>query len=129
LDGTAGRAVVVDPACGGGALLLAAGRRLVAVGASPAVVARELLWGADLDPLAVAVTETAIALWSGGTPPAPGHVVVGDTLRRGRDVWPDMPGQGFDAVVGNPPFQGQLARKTARQPGDPELRARFGDHG
>ena len=68
------RPVVVDPTCGGGALLLAAGRRLAAAGVPLAVVARDLLWGADLDPLAVAVTEAVIALWSGGTAPDPGHL-------------------------------------------------------
>lgn len=129
LTGAPREPMVADPACGGGALLLAAGRRLVAGGADPAHVARDLLWGADLDPLAAAVTDAAIALWSGGTPPGPGHVTTGDTLRCGRTVWPDAPSDGFDAVVGNPPFQGQLSKATARTPRDPELRGRFGDLG
>jgi hypothetical protein len=121
--------LVADPACGGGALLLAVARRLVAGGADPVHVAHELLWGADLDPLAAAVTEAAITLWSGGTAPTPGHVTSGDTLRRGRAVWPDAPAAGFDVVVGNPPFQGQLSRRTARTPRDPELLERFGNLG
>lgn len=121
------RPAVVDPACGAGALLLAAGRRLVAGGVPLGVVARDLLWGADLDPLGAAVTEAAIALWSGGVPPAPGHVVVADTLRAGRAAWPAAPAAGFDAVVGNPPFQGQLARTTARDSAArAALQARFG---
>jgi hypothetical protein len=53
------RPLVVDPTCGGGALLLAAGRRLFASGVPREVVARDLLWGADIDPLAVAVSEAA----------------------------------------------------------------------
>lgn len=129
LDGAPRSPLVADPACGGGALLLAAARRLVTGGADPADVARELLWGADLDPLAAAVTEAAIALWSGGTAPTVGHVVEGDTLRQGGGVWPCPPAAGFDAVVGNPPFQGQLSKATARAPRDPELRERFGDLG
>lgn len=117
---------VVDPACGAGALLLAAGRRLVAAGEDRAAVARAQLWGADIDPVAVAVAEAAIALWSGGTAPAAGHLVVGDPLRHGAGVWPDAPTEGFAAVVGNPPFQGQLARATARAVAETEaLRARF----
>src|SRR5690606_11293833 len=47
-------------------------------------------------------------------------------LRQGAGVWPDAPTEGFAAVVGNPPFQGQLARATARAVAETEaLRARF----
>jgi hypothetical protein len=117
---------VVDPACGGGAMLLAAGRRLVDLGARREEVARRLLWGADLDPLASAVTEAAITLWA-GTPPAPGHVVAGDTLLDGGAAWPHPPEGGFDVVVGNPPFQGQLGRTTARSADEAaRLAERFG---
>ena len=118
---------VVDPACGGGALLLAAADRLVAAGVAREVVARGLLFGADIDPLAVAVAEVAIALWSGGVAPGHGHLVVADALRAGRGAWPDGPGGGFAAVVGNPPFQGQLAAATARDAASRgALRDRFG---
>lgn len=125
LDGSWRAPLVADPACGGGALLLAVGRRLVAGGASPEQVAREQLWGADIEPLAVAVTEAAISLWSGGRAPVGGHVVVSDPLRSSA-VWPDAPVPGFDVVVGNPPFQGQMASATVRGPDDSDLRERFG---
>jgi hypothetical protein len=119
---------VVDPACGAGALLLAAGRRLVNEGSRPQVVARDLLWGADLDPVAAAVSEAAIALWSGGVAPEPGHVVAADTLRLGRQAWADAPAMGFGCVVGNPPFQGQLASATVRSgPEQAALRERFAE--
>jgi hypothetical protein len=104
----------VDPACGAGALLLAAGDRLLGAGARRAEVARHQLWGADIDPLAAAVTEAAIALWSGGIAPAPGHVVVADTLELGLRAWPSREGVGVDVVVANPPFQDQLDATTAR---------------
>lgn len=119
---------VVDPACGAGALLLAVGDRLLAAGRDRAEVAGDLLFGADIDPLAVAVAEAAIALWSGGTAPTVGHLVAGDPLRRAGSVWSAPPAGGFAAVVGNPPFQGQLARATARPAEDTDrLRARFGE--
>ena len=91
-------------------------------------MARHLLFGADVDPLAAAVTETAIALWSGGVAPASGHVVTADPLAMGLDAWPDAPDGGFGAVVGNPPFQGQLGGATSRSRADAEaLRVRYGD--
>lgn len=114
-DGSQG-GPVVDPACGSGALLLASADQLAATGFAPHRIARDLLFGADIDPLAVAVAEAAIALWSGGVAPAPGHLVVGDSLGSGRSLWPAAPAAGFAAVVGNPPFQGQLARATSRSP-------------
>jgi hypothetical protein len=112
-DGGDGR-TVVDPTCGAGAVLLAAAERLMTGGASRSQVARDQLFGADLDPLAAAVAEAALALWSGGTVPAPGHVVVADALEQGRAAWPGAPAGGFDVVAGNPPFQSQLATATAR---------------
>ena len=119
---------VCDPSCGAGSLLLAAADRIRASGTPSEEVARQLLFGADVDPLAAAVTETAIALWSGGTAPARGHVVTGDPLTVGAEAWPDPPAGGFGAVVGNPPFQGQLGGATARSRADAEaLRARYGD--
>jgi hypothetical protein len=118
---------VCDPACGAGAVLLAAGRRLVAAGLPARTVARDLLWGADLDPLSAAVTAASLALWSGGSAPAAGHVVGGDPLHRGAETWSSVPHGGFGAVVGNPPFQGQLARATVRgRDGTARLRERFG---
>src|SRR3546814_13965083 len=109
----AGARRVVDMSCGGGALLLAAGDALVAAGADRADVAREMLWGADIDPLAVAVTEAAIALWSGGARPAKRLLVVADTLPLGSDAGPLATPRGFDALVGDPPSQGQRVRVTA----------------
>lgn len=110
---------VCDPACGGGALLLAAARHQADRGASPAeVVAR--LWGIDVDPLAVATTEAALALWSGTRPPR-GQLVVADALLDP----PPIPR--VDVVIGNPPFLSQLDATTARSRQDAErLRDRFG---
>lgn len=103
---------VCDLSCGGGALLLAAGRALVARGVPPPLaVAR--LWGADIDPVAVATTEAALLLWAGARPPAE-HLRVADTLL-------DPPVWGpFDVVVGNPPFLSQLDSATTRSNDDNE---------
>lgn len=121
-----GRPAVCDPACGGGAFLLAAARRLHGRGIGRREIVRDLLWGADVDAVGLAAAEAALALWAGEAPPL-GRLVVADPLAAGRDAWPRVPPGGFDAVVGNPPFQSQLGRATARS--DPDrrrLRERFG---
>ena len=112
---------VADPACGGGAFLLAAAARL-GRDRSPARAITEL-WGCDVDPLAVAVAEAALWWWSArlGEPTVAGdRLVVGDALT-------DTPVPRSAAIVGNPPFLGQLKRATAA--GDDRrarLHARFG---
>jgi hypothetical protein len=124
--GTAPAVTVCDPACGGGAFLVAAARWLHRRGAERRRVVRHLLWGADIDPVGLAAAEAALALWAGEVPP-PGRLVVADALADGGVVWPDRPGAGFHAMVGNPPFQSQLGRATARTPDQQaRLRARYG---
>lgn len=123
LAGTGGRsrgrgrapASVVDPACGTGHFLLAAGRRIRRPG--PAA-----LHGMDLDPMAVAIARTRLRAAFGGTRAAWGRAVrCGDALAAG--AW-DRP---FDLVAGNPPFLGQLTRGSARGARERAmLRARFG---
>lgn len=127
--GSEGAVSVCDPACGGGAFLLAAARGLAARGHSRQEIVRDLLWGADVDPVGVAAAEVALALWAGEAPPL-GRLVVGDALARGAGLWraSPVPAGGFGAVVGNPPFLSQLGRATARPAAETErLRARFGD--
>ena len=120
-------ASVCDPACGGGAFLVAAAEALHRAGVDRREVVRRHVWGADIDPVGLAAAEAALALWAGEAPP-PGRLVVGDPLAAGRALWPDAPRAGFAAVVGNPPFQGQLGRATARSgPERAALRDRFGD--
>jgi len=120
---------VCDPSVGGGVFLLAAAQHLEARGMPRASIVEHLLWGVDIDPVAAAVTATALSLWSAETDrwPRSTHVAVADTLRAGRSAWSDAPERGFDVVVGNPPFQSQLGTSTARRSEElDELRARFG---
>ena len=113
LDGLAGAPAVCDPACGDGVFLLAAGRALADRGLDRATVARELLWGCDLDADAIEVARSAIVSWSGVDPGE--HLVVADGLTIGAR-WRAR----FDAVVGNPPFLNQLERATVRRDPLPE---------
>jgi hypothetical protein len=126
--------IVVDPACGGGAFLLAAARLLHARGEAPGAVLGRL-HGMEIDPLAADVAFAALRLWAalvpaGGVEPAdpadPGgpHIRVADALVV--DHW-GPPGVRPTHVVGNPPFGGQLARRTARpRSANAATRARMG---
>jgi hypothetical protein len=131
LAGTSPAERICDPAAGGGAFLLAAAAELAAAGVEPRRVVADRLWGADLDDGAVAVTEAALALWAARAEgsdrlPAVGeHLVVADVLDPEAEPWVDA--AQCDVVVGNPPFQSQLARATARdRRGAGQARARFG---
>lgn len=116
---------VYDPAAGGGAFLLAAADALCDRGLDAGDIVTRLLWGLDIDPLAAAMTEAALALWAllHGATAGPGdHVRDGDGLCV-------LPGgaAGFELVVGNPPFGSQLSADTARSSGRAAiLRRRFG---
>lgn len=112
---------VADPACGGGVFLVAAAE-LLAADRSPAA-AIGALWGCDVDPLAVAVTEAALWWWSArrGEPTVPNGLAVGDALTSTR-----LPP--VDVVAGNPPFLGQLRTRTAADECRRRaLQDRFGD--
>ena len=124
---TVERGPVVDPACGAGVFLLAAGNELVRHGADRRTVATTLLYGADTDPVAVAVTRAALAGWAGIDASEVRGVVEADVLLAGRSAWSTAPHGGFGAVVGNPPFLGQLRAGTWFTAGQREqLRERFG---
>ena len=121
---------VWDPACGGGAFLLAAADSLAACGVDPIQVVTDCLWGCDVDAGAVTVAQAALAWWAEragaprGTMPPPGRLVVADALLD----WPFGSDVSFDLVVGNPPFQGQLSGASVRSPAAAlALRDRWGD--
>ncbi len=125
---TVERGPVVDPACGAGVFLLAAGIRLAGRGANPRDMATAQLFGTDTDPVAVHLTRCALAGWAGVEPSEVVGVVEADPLVAGRSSWPTAPGVGFGAVVGNPPFLGQLRAGTAFDDDRRrELRERFPD--
>jgi len=112
---------ICDPAAGGGVFLLAAAAYLTARGVP------HRLYGVDRDPLAVAVAR--LSLWlATADPTVAERLVVGDALlgpvRAGEWpaegdalTWHELPGfgDGFDAVVGNPPFLGGRSSGAARR--------------
>lgn len=128
---------VCDPAMGGGVFLLEALRQLAeaAGGDALAEIARGCVFGLDLDPLAVEIARVAVAREAALSPDDPRLVAAlreGDGLRgptsRGDPralPWTHLP-QGFDAVVGNPPWVSYAGR--AAQPLDPPRRAWYARH-
>ncbi|MEO1062996.1 MAG: N-6 DNA methylase [Actinomycetota bacterium] len=114
---------VLDPAVGGGALLVAVADALVARGASPGPVASSL-HGGDVDPIAARVADWTLRRWAwrhGLGWGAGGRIEVRDAL--------DGTDRGaVDLLVTNPPFGGRLRRPDASSTsaGD-EARRRFGD--
>lgn len=97
LDGAGPVRTACDPAAGDGRLLVA-----VAARHEPGSVR---CFAADLDGGA----------WHAGPGRdlVPSTFVVADALHAGRATWPDAPPEGFDLVIGNPPFLSQLDRRTA----------------
>ena len=92
-----GPVVVLDPACGDGRFLVAAAKRMAHRFGWTFEASSDWVRGLDLDPEAVRVTNERLG-WAGAR--------VADALT---EPWPAAP-----VVVGNPPFLGQLRRRTAR---------------
>ena len=90
-----GAVTVLDPACGDGRFLVAAGRRIRALGGRP------VLTGADID-------ENAVLSARRATADADATIEHCDALTA---PWPEG---SFDVVVGNPPYLSQLATATSR---------------
>jgi len=107
---------VCDPAVGGGSFLLAAANFYRQLGIRPSTIVEELLWGIDVDPGAILVSQAVLALWGSDDHWVfpKDHLVVADSLKEGVSAFTSSPAAGFTAVIGNPPFQNQLQEQTAR---------------
>jgi len=107
---------VCDPMCGAGGFLLAAAEHLRSDGVDVEEIGPNLV-GFDVDANAVMTARLALGLWlasAGGDPMSP-TIVVADAIH---GEPPAEVEDGFDAIVGNPPFLGQLKSKTARSETD-----------
>jgi predicted RNA methylase len=111
-----------DPACGTGHILVGVARALGRMGWDRTRVAAAV-HGMDLDPMAVAIARVRLSLVAGGTPRQwARRIRPGDALDA--EAWGD---RRFEAVIGNPPFLGQLAATSARTADARRARAeRFG---
>lgn len=128
---------VLDPALGAGAFLMQAGREAARrSGRSLSAVVERELFGADVSPLAVAVAEAS--LWLLADAPALSLDAAGANLREGDSLcgpaaaralgrrgvdFAELSPEGFDIVLGNPPWVAFAGRAT--QPLAPELREHY----
>ena len=122
---------VADPACGAGALLVAAADELLAAGVAPEEIVGHRLVGVELDPDAAAVAADALRGWCADAGGDPDRVTPRISALDAFDVaverWPHRPSSGLDLVVANPPFLDQLDRASARDADRRHaLAARFG---
>jgi hypothetical protein len=109
--GLGAQLVVLDPAVGGGAFLLEAGRLLLGMECLEAGML-ERLWGIDRSELSLAVADTALRLAFGAEAGAP-QLLHGDSLR---DELP-LPAR-IDWVLSNPPWVAYQGRASCPLPAE-----------
>lgn len=122
---------VCDPTCGAGGFLLAVAEELRLRGVSPSEVLDGVVSGVEIDAGAAAAARWALTEWGRehgiGHVASPEQITVADVSTVVPDVWPNRPPDGFDMVIGNPPFLSQLATDTARSAAEQSTsRDRFG---
>lgn len=99
---------VLDPACGSGALLIAATIQLGANADQRAHFIRHVLWGVDRDARAVRAARAAVSSLTSdldAVAKLSRRLLVADSLTAGRKWWAERSSGGFDLVVGNPPWE------------------------
>ena len=99
---------ILDPACGAGVLLVAAALQAGSSAYDRARIVRNVLWGVDLDHHAVRAARLAISSLTDDLDAVVGlckHLFVRDSLASGNGWWRSHSREGFDLVVGNPPWE------------------------
>lgn len=117
---------IIDPSCGAGAFLVASAEVLVRGGADPSEVLANLT-GIDVDGDALLAADEVLAAWADrhGVQGERPVLHCGDALSS--DLAARLPAGAFELVLGNPPFQNQLAATSARTEAErAEVRQRFG---
>ena len=127
---------ICDPTCGAGSFLLAAADALADRGVAVAEIVEQRLFGGEIDPQARALAQDSLRAWAeqrigrvAGSRLRP-QVAVGDMLLRTPESWVGRNPEGWDLVIGNPPFLSQLATRTSRSSAVRQaVQQRFGEIG
>ena len=99
---------ILDPACGAGALLVAAALQLSNNADHQTHFIRHVLWGVDRDAHAVQAARAALSSLTSDLDAVAKlnrRLFVADSLAAGREWWNKRSKGGFDLVVGNPPWE------------------------
>ena len=99
---------ILDPACGGGMLLVASALEAESSAPRRAHIVSHVLRGVDRDPHAVRAARAAIASLTSDVDAISGldrHLLVADSLAAGEAWWAERAPTGFDLVVANPPWE------------------------
>ena len=107
-DHVANSKSILDPACGAGVLLVAAALQEDYTADRRAHLVRDVLWGVDRDCHAVRAARAAISSLTNDLDAVAGlcgHLFVKDSLACGREWWGSLSSEGFDLVIGNPPWE------------------------
>lgn len=100
---------VMDPACGAGGFLTSVARYYVANGMNPQALAQlaTTFYGIDKDAYLAKLAKLHVSLLTGGHP----RIMCADSLAMqddSRSVWNQLPREGFDIILTNPPFGARI---------------------
>ena len=127
---------ICDPTCGAGSFLIAAADALADRGVAVEEIVEQRLFGGEIDPQAGALAQDSLRAWAeqrigrvAGSRLRP-QVAIGDMLLRTPESWVGRNPEGWDLIIGNPPFLSQLATRTSRSSAVREaVQQRFGEIG
>jgi methylase of polypeptide subunit release factors len=101
--------LILDPACGTGTLLVAAALALSEGDAERrAALLANSIYAADLSSRALVGAAIAISSLTGDQAAIASlitHLRQGDSLLEGASLWSDVAPEGFDVIIGNPPWE------------------------
>ena len=127
---------ICDPTCGAGSFLIAAAEALADRGVAVQEIVERRLFGGEIDPQAGALAQDSLRAWAeqrigrvAGSRLRP-QVAIGDMLLRTPESWVGRNPEGWDLIIGNPPFLSQLATRTSRSSAVRQaVQQRFGEIG